>query len=52
MRNLAAALPILLVLNGLLGLAIAHRYATLHDAWQRQRLAVEGCAALRVQGPP
>lgn len=50
MRRLAAVLSILLVLNGLLGLAIAHRYATLRDAWQRQRLAQEGCAALRGQG--
>jgi len=49
-RRLAAALPILLLLNGLLGLAIAHRFATLDDAWQRQRLAAEGCASLRGQG--
>ncbi|MFH1468671.1 MAG: hypothetical protein ABIO70_30050 [Pseudomonadota bacterium] len=47
MRHLSTALPILLVLNALLSLAIAQRYVTLRDAWQRQHLAVEGCARLR-----
>lgn len=48
MRGLRGwALPVLLVLNGLLGLAIAERAGTLRRAWQTYELRRDAQARLK-----
>lgn len=45
-------LPVLLVLNGLVGVAIADRAATLRRSWQAWDVRLEARARLRYVQPP